>query len=306
VGLVETSKQQKLFWQMSCNISSERLNNPLLKDILERLTEYFQSIHSEFYIIGATARDIILTAIHGQETKRSTMDLDITIAISDWSQFEIISNGLCQLPDFEKSKGQKQRFTYRNIYSLDIVPFGKIATDDATIYWSPEEDVAMSVSGFAEAAKDVLEVSIDDEFSIKVIQLPGIFILKMGAYKDRHLANNKDADDLAFILSNYLDINEERAIEEYFDEIYNVEKFNILVAGATLLGKDIKRLLESNKRALDYFVEILQNEITMEDESPLINQMLETHSSLKYEEVFEALQKLLNEFSHHLSRTSST
>jgi predicted nucleotidyltransferase len=283
---------------MSCNISSEKLNNLLLKELLRRLTEYFQSIHSEFYVIGATARDIILTAIHGQETKRSTMDLDITIAISDWSQFDTISTGLCQLSDFEKSTRQKQRFTYKNIYSVDIVPFGEIATDNTTIYWPPEKDVAMSVSGFAEAAKDVLEVSIDDEFSIKVIQLPGIFILKIGAYKDRHFTNNKDADDLAFILSNYFDINEERAIEKYFEEIYNVENFNMLIAGAILLGKDIKRLLEGNKQALDYFVEILQNEVALEDESRLINQMLETHSSLKYEEVLEALQLLLNELRH--------
>ncbi|OAV63973.1 hypothetical protein Barb6XT_02976 [Bacteroidales bacterium Barb6XT] len=53
--------------------------------------------------------------------------------------------------------------------------------------------------------------------------------------------------------------------------------------------------MEDNRVALDYFVEILQNEVALEDEGLLINQMLETHSSLKYEEVFEALQKLLNE-----------
>ena len=38
---------------MSCNISSEDLNNQLLKGLLKKLTDYFQSIGSDFYVIGA-------------------------------------------------------------------------------------------------------------------------------------------------------------------------------------------------------------------------------------------------------------
>jgi predicted nucleotidyltransferase len=114
---------------MTCHISSEKLNNPLLRELLGRLTDFFQSIHTNFYIIGATARDIILTVIHEQEIKRSTADLDIIIAISDWNQFDAISASLCQLTDFEKSKELKQRFIYKGIYLIDIVPFGKDVLD---------------------------------------------------------------------------------------------------------------------------------------------------------------------------------
>ena len=280
---------------MSCHISSEKLNNPLLKELLSKLTSYFSSVHSDFYVIGAAARDIILTAVHEQEGKRSTSDLDIAIAIPDWAQFESISIGLCQIDGFEKSKEQRQRFIYNKVYLLDIVPFGAVAKEDNAIYWPPEEDIAMSVLGFKEVTNDVLEITIDAEFSVRVVQLPGIFLLKLSAFKDRNLTNNKDADDMAYIISNYLEANENRAIENHYSEIYDVENFQTFTAGAVLLGKDIKALLSINQDTLNSFIEILQSEIEQEEGSVLINQMLETYLSLKYEEVANTLQSLLNE-----------
>ena len=76
---------------MSYNISSENFSNPLLKELLEKLTAFFDSIESEFYVIGATARDMILSGIHKQVSARKTNDLDIAIAIPDWSKFQDIS-----------------------------------------------------------------------------------------------------------------------------------------------------------------------------------------------------------------------
>jgi predicted nucleotidyltransferase len=202
---------------MNCHISSDKLNNPLLKELLAVLTSYFSSVKSEYYVIGATARDIVLTAIYEQDAKRSAADLDIAIAIPNWENFESIEKGLCQIKEFKKDETQRQRFIYKDIYLLDIVPFGGVAKDDENIYWPPEEEVAMSVAGFSEATNDVLEVNIDNEFSVKVVQLPGIFLLKLNAFKDRHVENNKDADDMAYIISCYLEINLDRAAENHYD-----------------------------------------------------------------------------------------
>ena len=279
---------------MSCHISSDKLSNPLLKELLTVLTSYFDFIESEYYVIGATARDIVLTAIHEQDAKRSTADLDIAIAIPNWEDFESIEEDLCKIEGFKKDEKQWQRFIYKDIYLLDIVPFGGVANEDSTIYWPPEEEVAMSVAGFSEATKDILEVDIDNEFSVKVVPLPGIFLLKLNAFKDRHLENNKDADDMAYIISCYLEINQDRAIESHFD-IYEADNFTTFIAGAILLGRDIKRILSESPQALATFIGILQAELDTEEESVLINQMLETHTTLKYEEVHNALQSLLNQ-----------
>ena len=75
---------------MSYHILSKELSNPELKDILQALSTFFQSKKIDFYIVGATARDILLTNLYGLIPERKTMDIDIAIAISNWEEFEII------------------------------------------------------------------------------------------------------------------------------------------------------------------------------------------------------------------------
>ena len=280
---------------MSYHISSEQLHNPILKELLGKLKSYFDSIQSEFYVIGATARDITLSAIHNLEIRRATSDLDIAIAIPDWGQFDKISSDLTAMDGFEKSTQQKQLFWYNKTFKLDIVPFGEVAKEDNNIYWPPEEEFAMSVVGFTEIAKNVISVIIDNETEVNVASLPGIFILKLAAFKDRGSEVGKHADDIAYIISNYLEINIERAVKKHYSDLYEIENYTPFIAGAILLGKDTKRILAENTDALEYFVNILRSEIDAEGDSILINQMLETHTILKYEEIFDALQSLLNE-----------
>lgn len=279
---------------MSFNISSDRLSNPLLKDLLEKLTTFFNSIGSEFYIIGATARDIILSGIHHQPPSRMTDDLDIAIAIPEWSKYNKIAEELCKTNDFVKSKQQKQRFIYKNHFLLDIVPFGEIARADHNIYWPPDETPAMSVIGFTEVMKCAITVTVDNVLILYVASLPGIFILKLNSWHDRYIETNQDADDMAYIISIYLEINEERAAKEHYD-LYESEPFSKFTAGASLMGRDIKEILEPAKAVLDDFKRILQIEVEKREESTLINQILETHPSLHYEDVFNGLSSLFNE-----------
>jgi predicted nucleotidyltransferase len=285
---------------MSYNISSDNFSNPLLKELLKKLIYYFTSIGSEFYIIGATARDIILSGIHNKEPGRKTDDLDIAIAVPDWNKYEEISVGLCKISGIKKSTGQKQRFIFQEAYLLDIVPFGEIAKADNNIYWPPEETHAMSVIGFTAIARHVLEITVDNEFTIYVASLPAIFLLKLAAWRDRHLETNRDAEDLAFIISNYLEINEVRAASENFD-LYEADNFSTFIAGASLLGRDIKMVLNENPNILEEYIGILWTEIQKEEESRLINQIIETRKILNYESVYNSILSLINELNRTLS-----
>lgn len=65
---------------MSYHILSKELSNPELKDILQALNTFFQSKEIDFYIVGATARDILLTNLYGLIPERKTMDIDIAIS----------------------------------------------------------------------------------------------------------------------------------------------------------------------------------------------------------------------------------
>ncbi|WP_037317965.1 nucleotidyl transferase AbiEii/AbiGii toxin family protein [Salegentibacter sp. Hel_I_6] len=280
---------------MSYNISSEKFTHPLLKPILLELTGYFKEAGISFFVIGATARDIIME-LHNAQSGRLTYDLDIAIAVNNWEQWVSLEKELVKLKNFTKDKDQKQRFIYKGKFELDIVPFGEIIKKDHKIFWPPDEEMAMSVLGFKAAAEAALPVRIDDDTEIRIATLSGIFILKLIAWKDRHQYNNKDADDIGFILGNYLSIYEQRAATNYYDEVYGQEFFNNTTAGSVLLGIDIRELLEKHSETLASIREILQVEIDKREESKLINQVLETHGSFYYEELLQSFQKLVNGF----------
>lgn len=57
----------------------------------------------EFYVIGATARDIIIGQLADITSGRKTRDLDIAIAIPEWSVFDEIKEVL--IADGFKSPG---------------------------------------------------------------------------------------------------------------------------------------------------------------------------------------------------------
>jgi len=276
---------------MSYNISSDKFQHPLLKPILEKLTDYFSKEGIHFYVIGATARDIIMQ-IHDEKVGRATHDLDIAIAISNWDEFQKVEEGIVNIEGFEKDKTQKQRFIYLNDFQLDIVPFGEVMKEDDKIFWPPEKDIAMSVLGFSEVNEETNTVKIDDNIEIQIASLAGVFILKTVAWLDRNLKGNKDADDMAFIINNYHNINEQRAIEEHFD-LYEVDEFDTQIAGSRLLGRDISTLLSESDSTKNKITDILKSEVDKEEESRLINQVLDTHKNFNYDNIYECLNNIL-------------
>lgn len=280
---------------MNYNISSEKLEHPLLKKLLDELIPVFQKLEIKFFIIGATARDIIME-LHGEKSGRRTQDIDIAIAVDKWEEFQTIENEIIQLPDFEKDSKQQQRFLYLNDFQLDIVPYGGITTTEDKIFWPPDQSFAMSVLGFEEAEKDLVMVKIDDALEIDIVSLVGIFILKLVAWKDRHHKGNKDADDMGFILLNYLNIHEERAAIEHYDEVYDIEDFTITKAGAALLGIDINVLLSEKEVNKAKVKAIIEAEIKAKESSILFNQILETNN-IKFDDIedcFQILNKKIN------------
>lgn len=280
---------------MNCHILSKKLSNPELKGILQALNTFFQSKEIDFYIVGATARDILLTNLYGLIPERKTMDIDIAIAISNWEEFEIIERELPQREYFEKDSHQKQRFIYKGFYAIDMIPFGKIAQKDGNIYWPPDGVIAMSVSGFPEIAAATISVSIDNEFDIKVSSLSGFFLLKLMSWKDRHLYSSKDAYDIALILLHYLEINEQRAYEEHYD-LYEAEPFDQVEASGRLIARDVKALIGYNKDTMTYLIKILEKEITLAQESPLVNQLVKTSKRLNPMQVLRILASMYKEW----------
>lgn len=274
---------------MDLTISSEKIGNPLLVELLRKLTDSFNKMGREFYVIGATARDIIMQQLLDTESRRRTKDLDIAIAIPDWDTFEQVKQKLIA-DGFEKSTDMQQRFFYGE-YELDIVPYGVVAKEDDNIYWPPEEVVAMSVKGFDEVLSEAITVSIDDEFKVKIASLHGLFLLKFNAWIDRNAKTSKDAEDMSFILSNYFMANLDR---EMHQEVFDWENFDEYIVGGYWLAHDLVALLDVNQ--LNYYKEVVKEELVKEEKSRLFNQMIESSYGLKYETVRDTWQAIVNVF----------
>lgn len=290
--MVETLKRPNKLENMSYTISSAKFTHPLLKPILLELTEYFKDSGISFFVIGATARDIIME-LHGEQSGRLTYDLDIAITINCWSQWEVVEKGILDLANFKKDKTQQQRFLYKDNFALDIVPFGEIMKQGNKIFWPPDESFAMSVLGFDAVQDASLKINVDEEIEISIASLCGIFILKAFAWKDRHQKNNKDADDIGFILVNYLEIHRDASLE-YYDIVYP-ENHTILTGGGSMLGIHTAELLSDYLDVKIAVMEILQSELDKNEESMLINQILETNRMMNFDEVYTSVKNIMNQ-----------
>lgn len=273
---------------MDLKITSEKIANPLLIELIKKLTIIFNRMEREFYVIGATARDIIIRQLTNITSGRKTKDLDIAIAIPDWSVFDEIKAVLIT-EGFQKSHRMHQRFYYGD-YELDIVPYGVAKADDK-IYWPPEEDVAMSVKGFDTVLSDAITVNIDNEFDIKIASLHGLFLLKFNAWLDRNLETSKDAEDMSFILSHYFMANINRNIHP---EVYDWKEFDEYLAGGYWLAHDLLLLLP--KDMISYYKDCIVEELKKEESSRLLNQIIENCYGLHYETVKNTWQCIADVF----------
>ena len=187
---------------MNFQISSDKIGNPLLIELLSVVNECFKEVGQDFFVIGATARDILIRQLVGISSGRKTRDLDLAIAIPNWKAFDDITQTLLS-HGFTKEEKMYQRFYY-GAYEMDVVPYGDITKEDGYIYWPPEEDIAMSVKGFEEVLKDAITVSIDNKFDIKIASPTWtLHPQNSNAWLDRNIQTSKDADDMGFIIDNY-------------------------------------------------------------------------------------------------------
>lgn len=230
----------------------------------------------EYFLVGATARHVLLVNALGLPPARATRDIDFGLAVESWDQFNTFRQSLTEQNCFRTSGNRPHRLYYRDISGewetpIDLIPFGPIASVDGTVAWPPEEDIVMNVAGFDEALRAAVLVKIDETLTAKVASLPGLTILKFIAWLDRRRENNKDATDLYTLLSTYATAGNTDRL--YIDELEVLESadFDLESAGAQLLGRDVARICEAGCwRSIN---DILQSEQLTDELITQINQV---------------------------------
>ncbi|MFC3460413.1 MULTISPECIES: nucleotidyl transferase AbiEii/AbiGii toxin family protein [Massilia] len=238
---------------MTYIVKAERPLDPNILAILATLQAVATDLGFSYFLVGATARDVLMTHVFGLEVQRATHDVDFAVALEDWPSFDALKRKLLDTGDFESADGRNHLLRYKpwefnNAYPLDLIPFGGVEHKSKEIAWPPDMDVVMNVTGYAEALKSALQVDVGNKLVVPVISIPGLAVLKLLAWNDRGLDNNKDAKDLFFLLSCYADAgNAERLYGEAFSTL-EACGFDPSLAGARLLGHDARLILEASSR----------------------------------------------------------
>ena len=246
---------------MEYKITRDTLQNNLLYDPLEALSKVMNDLQLDVYVVGALARDIAMEILEMPPSRRRTSDLDVAIALKDWSQFELLSENLLK-NNFVKGK-PKQRFYYKGVdgkndYEIDIVPFGELEEDEK-VAWPPEGNPEMSVKCFRDVMNIADTVVIEDAITIKMAPLSGQFLIKFDTWLDRHLLTDKDAADMLY------------EVQE------TSESFDLLNGGARWIACEMKEFL--TKEHLQFYTDQLQAQIELDENSPLIRSMSSKYSA---------------------------
>lgn len=225
----------------------ERPIDPLTLAILKAVSRVAEQCAIDYFIIGATARDIILTHVFNLPTGRATRDVDLAIAVGSWDQFESLKIALRKSGNFSSSGKLQQRLYFRENdrdfgYPMDLVPFGGVEHGPSMVSWPPDMAVVMDVTGYAEVSEAAEQVQLAPGFVVRVASLPGLAVLKIFAWLERGSENAKDAHDLLLIMQTYCDAgNQERLYNDEFAVIERLD-YDLRLSGAYLLGKHIAHL----------------------------------------------------------------
>lgn len=226
-----------------------------------------------FFIIGATARDIILHG-HGIATTRATVDVDLGVMVSNWGAYQKLKDGLVNRGVFMETHEQ-HRLIYDGVTPIDIIPFGPIAGPNDSISWPPNGEPSLSTIGFREVYDNsqLIELRSRPPLKVRIASLAGLAILKLIAWDEKYPERRKDAQDLLLMMREYIDAgNFDRIIDGEMGQ--TDEHFDIYHASARLLGQDMASIC--NPGTLKAISDIMVEETDESGSIHLVSDMMDS------------------------------
>jgi predicted nucleotidyltransferase len=242
----------------------------MLVRALDRMTK---QLNIAYFIIGATARDILMEHVYGLETTRATRDVDFAVAVSSWDEFDQLKTQLIATGEFAASE-HAHRLTFSEgpgAYPLDLVPFDGVERD-GEIAWPPKGEFVMNVTGYSDAYNSALNVEIAPGFNVKIVSLAAMAVLKILAWNDRP-DRDKHPFDVLLILRNYYHAGQYDRLYADAVDLLEAYGYDIDLAGAALLGRDVKRDVAKETRT--QVINVFANEKSFER---FITQMMRSNA----------------------------
>ncbi len=258
--------------------------------VVEAIDNVATNLNIPFFVVGATARDVILKYSYDINTIRATIDIDLAVRVPDWEQYDMLRRDLIMTGMFENDNRVPQRILYQGSYPVDIVPFGKVQDQNGHISWPPEHEIKLNALGFEESFNDSILVRLrsDPPLDVRFASLVGQAVLKLISWKDDYPNRAKDAHDLLWIMLRYIDSGNQ---ERLFGEESDLLEKDFELASARLLGRDIGKMIDT--RLEKEIINILEEETKEEGQFRLIIDMISGNIPRYYE--FDSILPVVGE-----------
>lgn len=222
---------------------SGKIDQPTV-NALSLLKRVADALGIPFFVVGASARDILLKHCYGIDPPRATRDVDLGVRVADWEKYNRLTDALIATEKFAATR-ERQRFCFDTVL-IDIVPFGAIANEHKRISWPPEHEIFMSLFAFEESYEYAVTVrlSSDPELDIRLPTLPGLALMKIISWEERYPERAKDAEDLSLIMNSYEDAGNFERLYDQEQNLLQAEGFDTRLAGIRLLGRDMAKMAD--------------------------------------------------------------
>lgn len=252
-----------------------------LKEVFDALEETFSVTGTDYYLIGALARDVWYS--RGSKTFRQTKDVDFAILVGSQANYESIKQYLKEKKKFIDTTGNSFVMISPSGVQVYIFPFGEIEIDDG-VSLALEGFKSFKVNGFLEVYQSGTEkVEMQTGHNFEIATLPSIVLLKLIAFDDRPEIRSKDARDIANIIHHFFDLKADYIYGEHVDLFAKDDDAQTLEEiSATVIGREIKKICATNKVLLERVKQILQSQIDFKEESLFIlNMVAETAGTVE-------------------------
>ncbi|ART55011.1 hypothetical protein CBP36_10710 [Acidovorax carolinensis] len=248
---------------------SARFDLVPLAQVVRPLRAVALPLGTDFFLMGAAARDVMLLHVHGIDTQRKTQDMDFGVMVRDWGTFAALRQALIKCGEFEAvSNDATHKLRHKQTkYPLDIVPFGGVERADRTLAWPPDEHTVFDCFGMREALQASHKVQLPENVWAQVASMPALAMLKITAWQDRKLTHpGRDAPDLLLYLRHYLECDNYEYAGTQHADLFEVDDFDHEEVSARLLARDMLPLMDAP--AARRIVAILQPET--DEQGPLL------------------------------------
>lgn len=226
---------------------------PYISEMLTALENGLNKYGIDFYLVGAVARDVWMTAINDIPPSRVTGDIDFAVFINDKNTYADLREYLINIEGFIPYKGNGFVLKWKNIIQIDLMPFGEIESKPSNVTVEGTGLTSLNMPGFKEIYDSGLpEAELEEKHSFKFCTLPGIVLLKLIAFQERPEIRRDDIKDISKILKHFFDMYADEIYENHND-LFGDKDINLQWIAARVLGRDMGKIAQLNE---DLFLRI--------------------------------------------------